>query len=77
MATMNTAKLSGNILIAQMSGDRPATITKVFSNTAVEVCAFMPLPEAIKVVTIHESRAAAITAGQRGTGWHGYWPGKV
>lgn len=73
---MNTATLGSTILIAQMEGDRPATVTKVFTNTAIEVCAFMPLPEHIKLVTLHGSRAEAINAGQRSTGYHGYWPAK-
>lgn len=74
---MNIASLTSSVLVAQMSGDRPAIITKVFSNNAVEVCAFMPLPEHLKLVTLHASRAEAINAGQKGTGYHAYWPAKV
>jgi hypothetical protein len=67
------ANLCEDILIADMAGDRPAKVTKVYAATSVEVCAFMPLPKAIKVVTIHNSRAEAINATQRGTGYHAYW----
>lgn len=74
---MQTSTLGSTVLIAQMEGDRPALITKVFSNTAVEACAFMPLPEHLRLVTIHPSRAGAINAGQRDTEYHAYWPAKV
>jgi hypothetical protein len=75
---MNTAALGRSILIAQPEGDRPAVITTVYSNTSVEACAFMPLPERLKVVTIHADRREAINAGlKNATGYHAYWPAKV
>lgn len=74
---MQIAALGRTILIGQMSGDRPAVITKVFSNTAVEACGFMPLPEQLSLVKIHACRAEAIQAGQQGNGVHAYWPTKV
>lgn len=74
---MSAAALGRNIIIAQAEGDRPATITKVFSNEAVEACGFMPLPEHLKVVRVHASRAEAIGASLKDTGYHAYWPGRV
>lgn len=74
---MAIAALGSSILIAQMGGDRPAVITKVYSNTSVEACGFMPLPEHLKLVTLHDSRAQAISAGNSNTGYHGYWPSKA
>lgn len=71
---MRTPKLSDSIILADMAGDRPAVVTKVFSNTSVELCAMTPLPEHIKVASIHSSRAEAITAGQRDARYHCYWP---
>lgn len=70
-----TATLGASIIIADMSGDRPATITKVFSNTSAEACAFMPLPEHVKAVKIHADRREAINASQKDAGFHAYWPG--
>lgn len=69
---MRTAELGTTILIADMSGDRPAIVTKSFSATSVEACGFMPLPEFLKVVTIHPGRREAINASQRDSGYHGY-----
>jgi hypothetical protein len=74
---MNIAALGSSICIADMTGDRPAIITKVFSNTTVEACGFMPLPETLKLVILHSCRDAAINAGLRDTGFHAYWPLKV
>lgn len=68
-----TAILGATIIIADMSGDRPAIITKVFANTSAEACAFTPLPEHINVVKIHDDRRSAINASQRDTGHHAYW----
>jgi len=73
---MRTAELGSTILIAQMGGDRPAIITKVYANTSVEACAFMPMPEALGLVKLHNSRVEAIQAGQQNTGFHAYWPAK-
>lgn len=74
---MCLAAICGTIVIAQMSGDRPAIITKVFSNRSVEACAFLPEPQALRLVLIHDSRAEAINAGQKDlVGWHAYWPAK-
>jgi hypothetical protein len=74
---MTTAALGQTIIIAQMEGDRPAIVTKTFSNTSVEACAFLPLPERLKVVSLHPSRPEAINATQRDPiGYHGYWPAK-
>lgn len=74
---MRTVELGATILIAQMSGDRPAIVTKYFSATSVEACAFMPLPEVKKLVTIHPGRREAINASQRDSGYHGYLGAKV
>jgi hypothetical protein len=74
---MTTATLGASILIADMSGDRPAIITRADSATMVEACAFMPLPVHIKVVKIHSTRAEAINATQRDTLHHGYWTPKA
>jgi hypothetical protein len=74
---MTIAALGRNILVADMAGDRPAIITKVFTNASVEVCAFMPLPEHLKVVRIHVSRVEAIGASLKDTGYHAYWPDRV
>lgn len=67
------ASLCDDILIADMAGDRPAKVTKVYAARSVEVCAFMPLPQAIMLVTIHDCRAQAINACQRSSGYHAYW----
>lgn len=75
---MQTAALSLTVLVAQMHGDRPAIITKVMSNTHVQVCAFMPLPEVIDLVKLHSSRKEALNASlAREPGTHAYWPAKV
>jgi len=70
---IRTPSLGETILLADMAGDRPAIVTKVFSNNSVELCAFTPLPKHIKVATIHNSRAEAINATQRDTRYHCYW----
>lgn len=72
---MTTTSLGQSLLIADMSGDRPATVTKVYSANCVEACAFMPLPAHLKLVMIHDSRPAAINASQKDTGFHAYRPG--
>lgn len=75
---MTTAALNRSITIAQMEGDRPAIITKVFSSNQVEACGFMPLPEHLKLVTIHVDRRAALNAGLRDPiGFHAYWPART
>jgi hypothetical protein len=74
---MNTATLGKMILIADMSGDRPALITKVFTADSAEACAFTPLPEHVKVVKIHVDRREAITASQRDAKFHAYWAPKA
>jgi hypothetical protein len=68
-----TATMGATIILADMGGDRPAIITRADSATLVEVCAFTPLPEHIKVVKIHDDRRSAINASQRDTGYHAYW----
>jgi hypothetical protein len=65
--------MGDTIIIAQQHGDRPAIVTRAGSGELVEVCAFMPLPEHIKVVRIHANRQEAIGAGLKSTGYHGYW----
>ena len=67
-----TASLGDTILIAQQEGDRPAIVTKVFNNDTVEACGFMPLPEAIALVKIHQGRAEAINAGLRSSQYQAY-----
>lgn len=74
---MNTAALGHTVLIGQLDGDRPAVITKVFNSNTVEACGFMPAPEVLKLVKLHISRAEAINATQKDTGYHAYWPAKV
>jgi hypothetical protein len=75
---MSTPALGLTILLAEAGGDRPAIITKVFGSTQVEACGYMPLPEHLKLVTIHRDRNAAVMAGLNNpTGYHAYWPTKV
>lgn len=69
---MKTTAICDMLLIADMAGDRPAIVTKAFSATAAEVCAFMPEPTVIKNVTIHPDRREAINATQRDTKYHAY-----
>lgn len=73
---MRDAKLAATVIICQMAGDRPAIITKVFSATAFEACGFMPEPEVLKLVTLHDCRDRALIAGAKGLGFHAYWPAK-
>ena len=65
--------LGDSIIIAQQHGDRPAVVTQAGGAQLVEACAFMPLPEHIKVVKIHANRQEAIGATLTGTGYHAYW----
>lgn len=72
---MPAATLGRTILVADLSGDRPAVITKVFTANQVEACGFMPLPEHLKLVKIHADRREAINAGNvNPAGFHAYWP---
>lgn len=75
---MNIASIGKTVIVAQMSGDRPAIITRVLTNKVVEACGFFPDPVALKTVSLHDVRAEAINAGlQRdGAEFHAYWPGK-
>lgn len=68
-----TASLGDVIIIAAPEGDRPAIITRADCATMVEVCAFTPMPEHVKVVKIHVDRREAINAAMRSTGYHAYW----
>lgn len=70
---MRSPALGDTIIIAQQEGDRPAIVTKVFGATSVEACAFMPLPEHVRVASIHVDRREAIGASLRDTGFHAYW----
>lgn len=75
---MNIASLGRTIILADLAGDRPAVITRVFGNTSVEVCGFMPLPEHIRMVSIHPDRHTALQAMTKdATGFHGYWPART
>lgn len=75
---MQSAALGRHILVAQLEGDRPAIITRVDSNEAVEACGFMPLPERLRLVMLHEDRRAALNAIiKHPTVFHGYWPPKA
>lgn len=72
------ATLGDTILIARPEGDRPAIITKAYNATSVEACAFAPMPEHLKVVTIKVDRREAIQAGLEKPGMHfGYWKPKA
>lgn len=68
-----TASLGDHIIIAQAEGDRPAIITRADSATMVEACAFMPLPEHLRIVKIHDDPREAKMAAMRSTGYHAYW----
>lgn len=74
---MNSATIGETILIADMSGDRPAILTKVFTRDSAEACVFTPLPEYAKVVKIHNTRDEAINGTLRDSMFHGYWKPKA
>lgn len=67
------ATLGETILVADSAGDRPAIVTKVFSATSVEACLFAPMPEHVRVASIHVDRREAIGATLRDSGYHAYW----
>lgn len=67
------ASLGDIILVADSAGDRPAIITKVFTANSVEACMFAPLPEHVRVATIHVDRREALHLTQRDSGFHAYW----
>lgn len=67
------AALGDTILIADSAGDRPAIVTKVFAATSVEACAFTPLPEHVRIASIHADRREAIGATLRDSQFHAYW----
>ena len=77
MTITTTAKIGLTVLVADMSGDRPAIITKVLTSAVVEVCAFMPNPFVIDALQLHGTRAEAINASQADSKFHGYWPAKA
>jgi hypothetical protein len=71
---MRTAAMGDIIIVADMAGDRPAIVTKVFSANSVEACMFAPMPEYVKVASIHADRREAISAGfSRPAVQHAYW----
>ena len=69
-----TVGLGDIILVADLAGDRPAIVTKVFAATSVEACMFGAMPEYVKVASIHADRHQAIGAHLKNpTGYHAYW----
>lgn len=74
---MTIAAIGKQVNVADMAGDRPAIITKVLTNTIVEVCAFTPEPTVIDRLRLHDVRAEAIHFNQADGHFHGYWPAKV
>lgn len=68
-----TAALGDTIIVADSTGDRPAIVTKVFTATSVEACMFAPMPEYVKVATIHVDRREALHLTQKDSGYHAYW----
>lgn len=74
---MRTAAIGDIIIVVdQPNSDRPAIITRADCATMVEACAFMPMPEHLKIVKIHIDRREAINAAVRSTGFHAYWKPK-
>lgn len=73
MAT-RTAALGDIIIVADMAGDRPAIVTRVNAATSVEACMFAPMPEHVRVASIHVDRREAIAAHLKNpAGFHAYW----
>ena len=70
---MRIPTLGDTIIVAESAGDRPAIITKVFTATSVEACMFAPMPEYVKVASIHIDRREALHLTQRDSGFHAYW----
>lgn len=73
---MTIAAIGKQVLVANMSGDRPAWIVRVLTNTVVDITALTPLPEHLTAVKVHDTRAEAINATQRDDMPHAYWAGK-